>query len=234
MNDLDFRFEKEFEYLAKLSQFEGLEFNSSHRRVGKKASVSKVYRMDNKTHNVFSKYENGKLVSYDKLRRINREFLREFFSLLFQKEKIDFPEMEERDFIIKELDYFNEVAGVLTPDYKLQLNSIIEYLNENPQFITEEVPKLTIKVIALVCIYNHTHVNKNNCKKIVSKYGHKSGHKLYQEYNFLSRKENRLPEFESRTIISNRIKWIMKALEHLSEDQKVKAKEDLEILRSYL
>lgn len=71
-----------------------------------------------------------------------------------------------------------------------------EVLFKGFKFIEKEYTiakgKLSLKEIALIHVYKGIEINPSNRDTIVKKYGHSSGHKLYQHYNFYQSTQNRI------------------------------------------
>ena len=97
--------------------------------------------------------------------------------------------------------------------------------------------KLSINQIALKLVYSNSTVNKENADSTIKEYGHNSGHKLYQAFNFYYKKANRIGhdvESETKKILDNKIKLLESVIELVQDDFKQKAIDECKTLRSHL
>lgn len=95
-------------------------------------------------------------------------------------------------------------------------------------------PKITKKVIALLCYYNRKGVTRNNQDEIAKQFGHLNGGRLYQEYLYFMVNANRLAteQLTTKTTQKNRIKDFEQVISLLEGASKEKAKDELDIILS--
>lgn len=107
--------------------------------------------------------------------------------------------------------------------------------SEPEQSTSSGQKKLTLNQIGLICFYEGRSVTKDNCDEIAGEYGWKAGLKLYQHYNRYQSKTDRQarPDPYSKTIMRNRLKLFKSVLGELSEENKDKARQDIEILENH-
>lgn len=119
--------------------------------------------------------------------------------------------------------------------YKSILDKIQGFQFERP---TED--SLSLKVVALICVYSGREVVKGIvADEIAKEYGFTSktsGQKLYQTYNEFLRPADRvaIPNAETKTTLRNKIKLFESVTNHLTGEARVRAQSDLESLeRTY-
>ena len=91
--------------------------------------------------------------------------------------------------------------------------------------------------VALIYIYEKWEITTENADSIATKYGwhaKNSGHKLYQHYNRLLPKSNRILNPESEKKLKNMTEKMEKILDHLSDKAYQEALSELKILKGYL
>lgn len=99
--------------------------------------------------------------------------------------------------------------------------------------------KLGVKLIALIHAYKGIHITKVNANEIASNYGYKSetsGTGLYQDYLLYYSRNERIKKIYPFTIkkAENKIKLFESVLPHLSGDTKLKAIDEINILKNNL
>ena len=93
--------------------------------------------------------------------------------------------------------------------------------------------KLTINQIALKYVYEGRQITRANCNEIAKQYGHKSGEKLFQQYNLFSSAANRkgVPHPCTPKKLQNKIDLIESVISLLPMDKRQRANDELSILR---
>jgi len=94
--------------------------------------------------------------------------------------------------------------------------------------------KLSLAQIALIYAYNNESITNDNKNVIAEKYGHKSGHKLYQHFNYYHYPTNRKGDEGSIQKNKNKIKLIESVIELILIDQKQRALDEVGILKRIL
>lgn len=121
-----------------------------------------------------------------------------------------------------------------------KLNSEKLFLDEKhkeatkPANINGKEVKVSIKEIALRCVYENRSITRKNADEIVEQYGHKSGEKLFQEYTKFKSQTNRRgqPLPWSEKALKNKITLFKKVAGALSGNPKEKVLEDIKILET--
>lgn len=93
--------------------------------------------------------------------------------------------------------------------------------------------KLSFHQIALKLFYEGEPVTEENANDIISKYGWKSGKKLYQYFNFYSKRVNRKAIPDSKKKLENKIELFEFVIDLLPLEKKEQAKDELQILENH-
>ena len=191
--------------------------------------------------NSIEKYLEVNMYSKDEVLRILKElelFIDSFgnYELRLVQDRIDLTNHFE-----KENEYFE-----LKNEYKKTFDSIIDIRKQlsnkfrvkcqnliNPKLTTKK-NQLKISQIALKYVYEGSHITRENSNKIVKKFGHTSGDKLYQKYCHYSSTANRKGEPEQCTLkkLNNKIQLIESVIELLPTNKQSKAKDEVSILKT--
>lgn len=120
----------------------------------------------------------------------------------------------------------------------LSFNKIIEFLelkkgNPNQCKNNSKAP-LTISEIALKCFYEGTIITRENAVKYLIGSGRNSGEKLYLEFCKWSNRTDRKSDPETKVRLNNKIKIFEKVIAELPENKKEIAKDELQILYSFM
>lgn len=136
-----------------------------------------------------------------------------------------------------DLDFY-KLCDEINFDYSyLDVGLIDVSTKESLKDISIKENKLSINQIALKLVYSNSTVNKENADSTIKEYGHNSGHKLYQAFNFYYKKANRIGhdvESETKKILDNKIKLLESVIELVQDDFKQKAIDECKTLRSHL
>ena len=127
------------ELLSKLNQFENCKIELHHKRTGDKAKSTSIENISTS----FQSYEVNEKgervpVSYEEKRGLpaSEKTIKEFFNKLYEKEKIDFPELKWDRFLNDEIKYFENKA-ILIPEYEAILFDLIEVIKKKPKVKNE-------------------------------------------------------------------------------------------------
>ncbi|MEO2061925.1 MAG: hypothetical protein ABGW97_02995 [Christiangramia sp.] len=99
----------------------------------------------------------------------------------------------------------------------------------------ETSPELQLNQIALLIFYEGGGVYKDNCDSTAEEYGWNSktsGHKLYQYFNKLRDKSERIGDPGSKRKLNNKIDLLESVVPHLSDTASQKAKTEIAHLRN--
>lgn len=95
----------------------------------------------------------------------------------------------------------------------------------------EAKPELSLRQVALLCIYNGEYITRENGNGIAKKHGHNTGERLYQFYNKYASSTGRKSS-ESKRKDSLLLKDIEKVINYLPIEKQDKPKEEAELLRN--
>lgn len=137
------------------------------------------------------------------------------------------------DLVIKGFDISGKIEDMtLRGAFLKWYNEIIKTI---PVEANQLENKLSIKQIALKLVYENINVTKENADKIVKQYGHNSGQKLYQEYNFYhSRSDRTANPNTTKKVLENKINLFESVIELLSDEYKTKAIDECNLLKVHL
>ena len=109
---------------------------------------------------------------------------------------------------------------------------LFKTLSNNPCLNNES--KLSINQIALKHVYENIAICRQNSNDLAKQYGHSSGEKLYQRFNFYSSRANRkgIPSNCTLKKLENKISLMESVIEIISDEFKQKAKDEVNILKS--
>jgi len=161
------------------------------------------------------------------------------------------PECDEYDFIKTEIgNYEFELTaqftvGALWDRYEKIINQYILFLkNKLPdKIINNNIGgnklEYTVKQIALIHAYNGIQLTRDNSKEIAARYGftsNNSGEGLFQDFTYFSSAANRKGKPINCTAkkLENKIKQFESVFEHLTEPNKKRAEDEINILKSIL
>ena len=122
-------------------------------------------------------------------------------------------------------DKLNEAKIIQSNKNILRQNSIEDPQNDN---LHQKTP---MKEIALKYYYEGIAITKNNGDEIAKKFGHNSGHRLYQLYNHYADNTNRRGQERTEKRTLNKIKLIENIIFLLSKEKQQKAIDDVESLK---
>jgi hypothetical protein len=99
-----------------------------------------------------------------------------------------------------------------------------------------ETEKLKIEQIALKYAYEGIQITRENGNEIAKKYGHNSGEKLFQRFTYFLSSANRKAKPTPCTPrkLRNKIELFESVLNHLSENNKKRAIDELNILKTIM
>jgi hypothetical protein len=99
-----------------------------------------------------------------------------------------------------------------------------------------ETEKLKIEQIALKYAYEGIQITRENGNEIAKKYGHNSGEKLFQRFTYFLSSANRKAKPTPCTPrkLKNKIELFESVLNHLSENNKKRAIDELNILKTIM
>ena len=164
-------------------------------------------------------YETGKLSSVENIK----------LELILRNRELELNELKSLDSTdkkgyIKYLKFWFETEKKFIDEITPLLKKDIADIN----------PLLSIPQVALKLIYEGVSVTRENCKDIISNYGHKSGDKLYNEYTYYSSTSNRKgnPEPPTKLKFQNKIKLFEGVIEVLKQDKKQRAIDELNIIKN--
>jgi hypothetical protein len=175
-----------------------------------------------------------KAISFDKNDFIN--FIQEQFYLCKNKDE-DCVSMwleSVNHFLITEHNVFEFQEG-LNEKRGAFLKWYTDIKKTIPKDIIERENKLTINQIALKLVYENAHLTKENANETIKNYGYTSGHKLYQEFNFYHKRNNRTANPDkSKKVLENKINLFKSVIDLLDDKFKRKAIDECETLKTYL
>lgn len=96
--------------------------------------------------------------------------------------------------------------------------------------------KFTMKQIALIFAYEEKGINRENASEIAGDYGYESktsGEGLYQDFCKYATASDRKSKAISSKKHENKIKLFESILQHLSEKKRLRANDEIQILKSY-
>ena len=94
--------------------------------------------------------------------------------------------------------------------------------------------KITLKHIALKAYYEGKQITESNANDFLVKTPYTSGKKLYQYYLEFANNTDRRADPESKTKLKNKIKLFKEVTTLLTENQKSKSIDEIEILESFI
>lgn len=168
---------------------------------------------------------------------------------LYQKGKLTEPKKIQLELIIENRKI--ELTEIGSIDYTKRggyIKALKEWFESEKKFIKEITPLLTntiynqnksndlrIPEIALKLVYEGILVTKENCNQIIKEYGYSSGEKLYNEFIYYSRRQNRLdaPNPITKTKFKNKINRFEKVAELLQDPFKEQALDEIKVLKSH-
>jgi hypothetical protein len=164
-------------------------------------------------------YETGKLSSVENIK----------LELILRNRELELKELKSLDSTDKK-GYFKYLKFWFETEKKF-IDEITPLLKKD---IADVNPLLSIPQVALKLIYEGVSVTRENCKDIISNYGHKSGDKLYNEYTYYSSTSNRKgnPEPPTKLKFQNKIKLFEGVIEVLKQDKKQRAIDELNIIKN--
>lgn len=112
-------------------------------------------------------------------------------------------------------------------------NNIIDKVMDTPPHKAE---RLTMRQIALIHAYEGNQITEANSNSIAEKHKHKSGHKLYQYYNYYQKPNNRrgAPKDPTLKTVQNKIDLITSVLPFLTGNNIALANDEIRILNNIL
>lgn len=123
-------------------------------------------------------------------------------------------------------------------DKKKFIYEVIQTLEKQSKLIGigDKGTEMTIKQIALLCIYSGIQVTRENSNEIVEKFKHNSGEKLFLDYTFFLSPANRKAKPFPFTLkkLKNKISLFESILPYLEEAHKQRLLDELHILKNYL
>lgn len=93
--------------------------------------------------------------------------------------------------------------------------------------------QLTLKQIALKYVYENQYITDDNKNKIAEEFGHTSGHKLKQYYDFYYKRTNRIYKEETRKKLENKIELFEKVKDLLNVD-KQQIEDEISVIKTKL
>ena len=141
---------------------------------------------------------------------------------------------------IKEYGYF---AGIISEIDELKEHyhqfKVIGQCEHNliPQQTETKTDKLTVKQIALIHVYEEIQITRENAGEIADKQGYtakNSGEGLFQDYTYFCSTANRKgkPTPCTPKKLRNRIKQLESVVNHLSDNKKQRAIDEIKILKT--
>lgn len=105
---------------------------------------------------------------------------------------------------------------------------------DSPVLEPEAQDKMSISEIALKYVYEGVQITRGNSNDIAREYGHTSGEKLFQRYTFFLSTANRKarPHPCTEKKLKNKIELIEKVIDKLPEENRGKALDEVNILKS--
>lgn len=108
---------------------------------------------------------------------------------------------------------------------------LIEPITPEPSQTTNSKPKLSLSQIALIYVYNGEQITRHNGNEVAAKYGHKSGDKLYQNYNRYNSKSNRMGSGTEKED-NYKINLLQSVVALVNTDKKQQVLDEIETLNS--
>lgn len=159
-------------------------------------------------------------LSSQKAKEINRFFIKGIeLKRIFTGKNLSFEDLDSFAKVRALLFYENDLKKLLTP-----IRPIIKQNDEDDK-------KLSLKQIALIYVYEGEKITKENADDIAKLFKHRSGHKLYQEYNKFFRLVDRKATTKTKKTMENKIELFESILEFLHEPNKNKALDEINILK---
>jgi len=108
----------------------------------------------------------------------------------------------------------------------------LQWLREKLTGSKPDTEKLSLRQVALINFYEGNRISRENASEIATKYGYKSGQKLYQYYSFYLKNTNRRAyDLGSENKLINKIKLFESILKYLSDKGKALALDEIKILK---
>lgn len=148
------------------------------------------------------------------LQKIHSEFIQ---SLILGKSGTDF------EYWAKRHTNYNEAVKLLE-----WIDQEIKPADLSP----EAKPKLRMPEVALYCYYTGQEVTNQNKNRIVKKFGWKSGHDLYIEYNKCLKRIDRIGDRETKVLNKNQKARFDNVIKMLPDECKAEAEDDLKTFLS--
>jgi hypothetical protein len=124
-----------------------------------------------------------------------------------------------------EYDEVLQIEIAILKAFKKALENVL------PQTTLKQNPKLSLKQIALIHIYNGVQITRDNGNEIAKEYGHKSGEKLYQDYTKLVNISDRKGDPGTGQKIKFQIRLLESVIELLPVDKRKQPNDELSILK---
>ena len=145
-----------------------------------------------------------------------------------------FPDATPKNFSLtdNEKELLKLVYETYSRNYN-NLNKVIEELKQ--EYLTGEPkakPEFSLSEIALKYAYEGKAITEENSNEIAKSFGHNSGHKLKQHFDFFNSPTDRKAKRETKKKMENKIELFEKVIKVLPEQYKQKALDELKILKT--
>jgi hypothetical protein len=166
-----------------------------------------------------------------------KEKLKSLYNEIFETQNFI---TKETDFAIERILYWQN-KKLTTKENLIDVLKGYLYFLENYKVesdkkeVIETENKLTINQIALKLVYENALLTREKSNEIIIQYGHKSGEKLYQSFNFYQNRNNRTANPDkSKKILENKIKLFERVIDLLGVNFKQKATDECNTLKTHL
>lgn len=227
--------EESFEFIGYLNQYEseGIRFklfNTNEIEISNEDAI----RLNISPNSMQKEYSENKYFSH--------EGIEVFYNRLFKDSSIG-----EKHFIKKNIDFLNSFGTGIKSDHESIFYPLLDFFEEKAKSIDTKPPQQTetktdilkVKQIALIHFYEGLQITRENARDIAAKHGYiakYSGEGLFQDYisycSTANRKGKPTPCTHKR--LTNKIKLFESVVNHLSDNNKQRAIDEINILKTIL
>ncbi len=148
--------------------------------------------------------------------------------------------------VLTKYKFDHEIINVALESVRDELQEQLEYWKQELKTLSPkktkkspETPRLSVKQIALIHIYEEKQITRDNAGEIAAEHDYKakySGEGLFQDYSFYCSTANRKgqPTDCTKRKLTNKIKLFESIVNHLSDTKRQRATDEINILKTIL
>ncbi len=190
---------------------------------------SKSEMLEQLVHNTFSIFDDLKIESLE-LDDVEKTAL----TISSKTSKLEISKITKK-YDLYELSYVDTIIQCLNiiENHIVKHKGTLELLKKEPkEKLNGKSNLMTIREVALFCVFSNTHVTRKNADRIVKQFQHTSGEKLFQYYTYYSSRANRTspPHPNTKKKFENKLALFETVIARLAPENMDRAKDELNLL----